>query len=237
MSLLLVDKGKIKLNATGPMTTHKHHIIFKSQGGSDDPSNLVELDFIEHARLHAEDFLSGGPEFDFRQEGYKYLDKDLRKKLREEKGRRKKGNGGNFGQGDPTALGKSVWNNGFKEKRSLSCLGEGWVLGRLWNPTGNLDHSGDRARGTQWWNNGKEEVRRRESPGNEWVEGCLPETNAKKGRPGVPKSDEWKRNMKQIRVGDRNPCAGRRWVTNGETNLYLKPGEETPENYKPGRTL
>ena len=237
MSLLLVDKGKIKLNATGLMTTHKHHIIYKSQGGTDDPSNLVELDFISHAELHAKDFLAGGPEFDFRQAGYEYLDPDLRKKLREEKGRRKKGNRGNFGQGDPTALGKSVWNNGSKEKRSLSCPGEGWVLGRLWNPTGNLDHSGDRARDTHWWNNGKEEVRRRESPGNEWVEGCLPETNAKKGRPGVPKSDEWKRNMKEIRVGDRNPCAGRRWVTNGETNLYLKPGEETPENYKPGRTL
>ena len=195
MSLLLVDQGIIKLNATGPMTTHKHHIIFKSQGGSDDPSNLVVLDFIEHARLHAEDFLSGGPEFDFRHEGYKYLDENLRNKLREEKSRRQKGS-------------ESVFI-----------------------------HDGRSARGTQWWNNGKKQVRRKERPGKGWVEGCLPETNAKKGRPGVPKSKEWKDDMKQRRVGDRNPCAGRRWVTNGETNLYLKPEEETPPNYKPGRTL
>ena len=138
MSLLLVDQGKIKLNAIGPMTTHKHHIIYMSQGGTDDPSNLVELDFIAHAELHAKDFLAGGPEFDFRQAGYKYLDADLRKKLRAEKGRRKVGNGGNFGEGAPTALGKSVWNNGSVEKRSVSCPGEGWVLGRLWDPSGNL---------------------------------------------------------------------------------------------------
>ena len=195
MSLLLVDQGILKVSATGPMTTHKHHIVYKSQGGTDDPSNLVELDFISHAELHANDFLSGGPSFDFRHKGYKYLDENLRNKLREEKSRRQKGS-------------ESVFL-----------------------------HDGRSARGTQWWNNGKEQVRRKKCPGEGWVEGCLPDTNAKKGRPGVPKSEEWKENMTQMRVGDRNPCAGRRWVTNGDTNLYLKPEEQTPPNYKPGRTL
>jgi hypothetical protein len=68
--------------------THKHHIHYKSQGGSDDPSNLVELDFIEHARLHALDFISGGPQFDCRHEGWPYLDEDLREKVKKEMGRR-----------------------------------------------------------------------------------------------------------------------------------------------------
>lgn len=237
MSLLLVDQGIIKLNATGPMTTHKHHITFKSQGGSDDPSNLVVLDFIEHARLHAEDFLSGGPEFDFRHEGYKYLEKDLRKKLREEKGRRKRGNRGNFGDGPPTAQGKNIWNKEGEERRSERCPGEGWTLGRSFEAGQHLPHDGSSSRGKKWWNNGEVSVRTEETPGPEWVEGQLQSTNIKKGRPGVPKSKEWKEDMKQRRVGDRNPCAGRRWVTNGETNLYLKPEEETPPNYKPGRTL
>ena len=237
MSLLLVDQGIIKLSATGLMTTHKHHIVYKSRGGTDDPSNLVELDFVTHAELHANDFLSGGPEFDFRQEGYKYLDKNLRNKLREEKGRRKKGNKGNFGEGLPTALGKRVWTNGDKERRSEECPGEGWTLGRSFEVGQHLPHDGLSTRGTRWWNNGKEQVRRKKCPGEGWVEGCLPDTNAKKGRPGVPKSEEWKENMTQMRVGDRNPCAGRRWVTNGDTNLYLKPEEQTPPNYTPGRTL
>jgi hypothetical protein len=59
------------------MEKHLHHIVPRSRGGSDDPSNLVELDFIEHAIHHAHDFLNGGPRFDFRQEGWPYLPKDL----------------------------------------------------------------------------------------------------------------------------------------------------------------
>jgi hypothetical protein len=89
----------------------------------------------------------------------------------------------------------------------------------------------------RWWNDGWVEVRAEECPGPGWVEGQLESTNKKKGRPGVPKPDEWKEKMREMRQGDRNPCAGRRWVTDGKTNIYLKPGEETPENFKPGRIL
>jgi len=219
------------------MKTHTHHITPRSRGGSDDPENLIDIDFVEHARIHAEDFLAGGPEFDFRHAGWKLLDEDLQRRVREEKSRRKVGNGGNFGEGPPTALGKSVWNNGVVERRSAVCPGVEWVLGRLYDPSENLDHSGDTSRGKRWWNDGWVAVRSVECPGPGWVEGQLPSTNEKKGRPGVPKPDDWKQKMREMRQGDRNPCAGRRWVTNGQTNIYLKPGEETPENFKPGRTL
>ncbi len=64
------------------MKTHKHHIHYRSQGGSDDPSNLVEVDFIEHARLHALDFIGGGPMFDFRQEGWPYLEAELQEAVK-----------------------------------------------------------------------------------------------------------------------------------------------------------
>ena len=60
---------------------HIHHKVPKSRGGTNDPSNLEELDFIEHARLHAEDFLSGGPRFDFRHAGWPFLDSELREKV------------------------------------------------------------------------------------------------------------------------------------------------------------
>ena len=59
------------------MKTHQHHKQPKSREGSDDPSNLEEIDFIEHAIWHANDFLSGGPRFDFRHEGWPYLPKNL----------------------------------------------------------------------------------------------------------------------------------------------------------------
>lgn len=32
--------------------THKHHIIPKHIGGSDDPSNLIEVSISEHAEIH-----------------------------------------------------------------------------------------------------------------------------------------------------------------------------------------
>jgi len=34
------------------MKTHKHHIIPKHMGGSDDPNNLIELTIEEHAEAH-----------------------------------------------------------------------------------------------------------------------------------------------------------------------------------------
>ena len=34
------------------MVKHKHHIIPKHMGGSDDPSNIVELTVAEHAEAH-----------------------------------------------------------------------------------------------------------------------------------------------------------------------------------------
>jgi hypothetical protein len=61
--------------------THIHHVIPRSRGGADNSENLVELDFIEHAKLHADDFLKGGPMFDFRHPGWPYLETNLREKV------------------------------------------------------------------------------------------------------------------------------------------------------------
>ena len=34
------------------MTTHKHHIVPRHVGGTNDPSNLIELSIIDHAEAH-----------------------------------------------------------------------------------------------------------------------------------------------------------------------------------------
>ena len=44
--------------------THKHHIIPRHMGGSDDPSNLVELTVEEHAQAHLELYEKYGNPYD-----------------------------------------------------------------------------------------------------------------------------------------------------------------------------
>ena len=39
---------------------HKHHIVPRHAGGSDDPSNLVEVSVEEHAQLHFALYLEHG---------------------------------------------------------------------------------------------------------------------------------------------------------------------------------
>jgi len=63
--------------------THIHHVIPRSRGGSNDLKNLVKINFIEHAKLHAEDFLKDGPWFDFRNPGWQFLEANLKKEVLE----------------------------------------------------------------------------------------------------------------------------------------------------------
>ena len=46
------------------MTKHLHHIIPKHMGGTDDPSNLVELTVEEHAEAHRRLYEEHGSEYD-----------------------------------------------------------------------------------------------------------------------------------------------------------------------------
>jgi len=70
------------------MKKHVHHKLPRCLGGSNSNENLEDLDFVEHAKVHAVDFINGGPQFDFRHEGWPYLDEDLREKVRKEHSRR-----------------------------------------------------------------------------------------------------------------------------------------------------
>jgi hypothetical protein len=67
---------------------HRHHKKAKALGGGDEPENLIDIDFIEHAEIHARDYIAGGLDFDFRHEGWPFLSKELRDACRAERSRR-----------------------------------------------------------------------------------------------------------------------------------------------------
>jgi len=72
------------------MHTHRHHIKYKCNGGTDAAENLQNIDFVEHARVHAEEFVRGGPQFDFRHEGWSSLGDALKNAVLEEHAKRQK---------------------------------------------------------------------------------------------------------------------------------------------------
>ena len=221
--------------------THKHHIIPRSRGGSNEPENLTEINFIEHAELHAIDYLNGGPRFDFRHEGWEWLNEDLRRMVLNKVSQESRGNGGCWGgrnNGEPHPCeGLKWWNNGTECQKSREQPGDEWVEGRLWNDDWTSDHDRTHNKGRKMWNNGTETCLSLECPGPEWELGDLEERNLRKGRPGVPKSPEWRRQRSQDTQGEKNPCHGKKWWTDGNENRYLPPNQEPPKGFYPGRTL
>ena len=63
---------------------HKHHIIPKSRGGTDDDWNMRELSSYDHAYEHALDYVlfDHAPRFDFRHEAWPLLPEDLKEAVR-----------------------------------------------------------------------------------------------------------------------------------------------------------
>lgn len=86
---------------------HKHHIVPKHMGGTDDPSNIVELTVEEHAEAHKKLYEEHGNEFD--RIAWKALEgmvkkEDIISDVLSESGKR----GGAKGKG------KVPWNKGKK---------------------------------------------------------------------------------------------------------------------------
>ena len=144
--------------------THIHHVIPKSRGGTNDPENLVEIDFIEHAKLHAEDFLKGGPRFDFRHPAWPLLDSELRERVltRAAEDTREK----NLEREIPCA-------QGCKHSEESRKLRSERVRG-INNPS--FGTTNEHLIGFVWWINAKtgKTTRAQKSPGPDWIRGRKP---------------------------------------------------------------
>lgn len=152
---------------------HEHHIIPKYEGGSDDPSNIVELTVTQHAMWHFAEWQRKGRWED--EKAWRGLagiisHEEVLHQVQSESGRK----GGRtirdnklgiyarskeqHSRDSASGRVKGNWyNNGITQSRFFDPP-EGWILGRL---PGSMD----------WWTNGVENRRQLQCPGEGWVRG------------------------------------------------------------------
>jgi hypothetical protein len=149
---------------------HVHHRIKRSEGGTNDPSNLYVCSEWYHDKVwHSEDngftgcASKGGKKGGLARplevaiaNGIKARDSGQLKEAAS-KGGKKVG---------PITGKLPFWNNGVKTVRSKECPGEGWVRGQA----------------EKWWKKDNQEVKSVNSPGDGWVRGRLRSWNPFAGK-------------------------------------------------------
>jgi hypothetical protein len=201
---------------------HKHHIIPKHMGGSDDPENLIELTTEEHAEAHRILYEQYGRWQDY------YAWKGLSGQIgREEIIKQIHINNGKN-------MGKYVYENKLgifsmtKEERLPYLIRGGKTSGNQNAESGhckNIAHLGGKAAAgmTFWYNsNTGEETRSFESPGEDWGQGVKIE----------------RVNIEQLRKQSSNRKDSF-WIHNpdtGESKMIFNH-DEIPEGFVEGRTF
>lgn len=202
---------------------HKHHIIPKHMGGTDDPENLISLTPLEHAKAHRELYEKYGKMGDYLAwkglEGFIGKEEIISILMRE--------NGKKIGHRMMMEE-RGIFEPGIKEKEKYKewmSMG-GKIQGRKHAESGHCKRiaplGGGKNLGKNFWVNTEtgEETQSFDSPGDNWTKG---------------------RNMDRINVEYLRKVAsnvkGKYWITNketGETRMIL-PGESLPDGFIEGR--
>lgn len=202
---------------------HKHHIIPKHEGGTDDPENIVYLSVQEHAEAHRKLYEKNGKIEDYL--AWKGLSgiigkEEIFKILMVENGRRNGINSKNkkIGIHNPEYI-KS------QEYREM-CSENGKTVGKKMAESGHCKKvapfGGGKNLGKKYWYNteyGKETVSFG-TPGDGWCEGI----------------NMTRVNLEFLRENSKN-VKGSFWIKNentGETRM-VKNEEDIPEGFKKGR--
>lgn len=167
------------------MYKHKHHIIPRHMGGTDDPSNLIELTVEEHADAHRKLYEQYGKREDYLawkglsgKIGKEYIMNELASLGGKNSAKIQKENG------------SWHWHNGDHKARcskagSVSTNKDStwWFNGKdykfcIYKPDGYErstapNNPGKKVSGTKWWNDGIKHKRAVECPGDGWIEGRI----------------------------------------------------------------
>lgn len=166
------------------MHKHLHHIIPRHMGGTDDPSNLIELTIEEHADAHRKLYEQHGKREDYL--AWKGLSGKIGK---EEIMVELASLGGKKGAATCKELKKGAFYGSCPEisskAGSISTNKDSswWYNGKdykfcIERPDGYEksaapNNPGKKTSGTKWWNNGVKHKRSAECPGEGWLEGRI----------------------------------------------------------------
>ena len=187
---------------------HRHHIVPKHAGGTDDPSNLIELTVNEHAKAHY---------ILWNQYG-RWQDKLAWKALSKMIGKEKIiFSAQSWGS-------KELWKS-LEHRKKISNLAKSqWE-----NPLYRLNHS---EKMKSLWKNQKwreSAIDRNRSFQLIAVEASL-SNEARQKRKDSLKAIEHNK-------GPKNPMFGKMWVTNGIDSHRINKNDSIPEGYRKGRVL
>lgn len=209
---------------------HKHHIIPRHMGGSDDPSNLVELSVEEHSQAHLKLYEQHGKKEDlcaYYMLSGRSQDPEFKKMVCSlggnalAKKRKESGEKWGFSLMNPDDLFHMQSNNGKKQGKKNTNSGHIQKIQKLSDPVAAGKKGGaiTIAKGKGAFGNPEERLK-----------------SASKGGQTQGKRNAESGHLKRIAQIPSKKNRGMIWITNGTDNKMIMPDNIIPDGYRRGKT-
>jgi len=208
---------------------HKHHIIPKHMGGTDDPSNLIELSVEEHSQAHLKLYEQYGKKEDlcaYYMLSGKSQDPEFKKLVCSlggtalAKKRKESGEKWGFGLMNPDELFEMQSANGKLQGKRNAESGHMQRIQKLSDPVaaGKKGGATTIARGKGSFGDPKERLK-----------------SASKGGKTQGKRNAESGHLQRIALLPNKRSKGKMWITNGVKNKMILPTDTIPEGYRKGK--
>ena len=213
---------------------HKHHIIPKHMGGTDDPTNLIELTVKEHAEAHLNLYNQYNKKEDlcaYYMLSGKSQDPEFKKLVCSLGGIASLNKRKELGIDHLPFFGKDLTD----EEKYLICAKGGKTQGKRNAESGHMHHirklsnpvESGRKGGTTTMLRGK----------GAFADPAERLKSASKGGKTQGKRNADSGHLKRIAQIPSNKNKGMFWITDGIENKMIRPTDHIPEGYKKGRVM